>query len=151
MEKIEETVLNSQVDITKSKQFIYLELANWVLILLSIFSCLWRNDCNVLIGLWIVLLLNRQFTANPGSYSKIMIHLLIALIIIDGIWMFIMFPYWNNSKNVKVYTRVANHLHGWVEFFGVLELLVKCGMLFFLINIYRNFGSCSGLFNFNYS
>ena len=151
MDKYEEGVLNSQVDVTKTKNFALMGILTWTLVLLAMFSCLWRNDCNVLIGLLIVLLLNRQFTANPGSYSKIMIHLLIALIIIDGIWMFIMFPYWNNSKNVKVYTRVANHLHGWVEFFGLLELLVKCGMLFFLINIYRNFGSCSGLFNFNYS
>ena len=102
MEKFEEGVLNSQVDFTKSKQFPLVGLLTWVLILLAIFSCLWRNDCNVLIGLLIVLILNRKFTSNPELYSKIIIHLLIALIIIDCIWMFIMFGYWNDSENEKI-------------------------------------------------
>ena len=151
MEKFEEGVLNSQVDFTKSKQFPLVGLLIWVLILLAIFSCLWRNDCNVLIGLLIVLILNRQFSSNPGLYSKIIIHLLIALIIIDLIWMFIMFPYWNNSQNEELYSSTANALHKWVEIFGVLELLVKGGILFILISFYRKIGSITGLFNFKYS
>ena len=151
MEKFEERVLNSQIDIGKNKKFIFVCLLSWVLILLAIFSCLWRNDCNVLIGLLIVLILNRKFTSNPELYSKIIIHLLIALIIIDCIWMFIMFGYWNDSENEKIYSTTANHLHGWVEFFGILELLVKAGMIFMLFTIYKNFGSILGLFNFKYS
>ena len=151
MEKFEERVLNSPVDITKNKKFALVGLLAWVLILLAIFSCLWRNDCNVLIGLLIVLILNRQFSTNPEIYSKIIIHLLVALIVIDIIWMFIMFPYWNNSENEKLYSTTANHLHGWVEICGFLELVVKCGMIFILFTIYKNFGSISGLFNFKYS
>ena len=151
MENFKEGVLNSQIDISKNKQFILVSLLSWVLILLAIFSCLWRNDCNVLIGLLIVLILNRKFTSNPQLYSKIIIHLLIALIIIDCIWMFIMFGYWNDSENEKLYSTTANHLHGWVELFGVLELLVKGGMVFLLFTIYKNFGSFSGLFKFNYA
>ena len=151
MEKFEERVLNSQIDITRNKQFALVGLLSWVLILLAIFSCLWRNDCNVLIGLLIVLILNRQFSSNPQLYSKIVIHLLLALIIIDCIWMFIMFRYWNNSENEKIYSTTVNHLHGWVELFGVLELLVKGGMVFLLFTIYKNFGSFSGLFKFNYA
>ena len=151
MEKFEEGVLNSQVDVTKSKPFVLIGLLTWGLILLAIFSCLWRNDCNVLIGLLIVLILNRQFASNPGMYSKVLIHLLLALVIIDSIWMAVMFPYWNNSKNVKRYSTVENHLHGWVELFGILELLIKCGLIFLLFTIYKNFGGITGLFNFNYS
>ena len=151
MEKYEEGVLSSQIDVTKSKQFILIGLLTWCLILCAIFSCLWRNDCNVLIGLLIVLILNRKYNSNPQLYSKIIIHLLIALIIIDGIWMFIMFPYWNDSTNEKLYSTVANHLHGWVELFGVLELLIKGGILFILIPFYRNVGGAlKGLFNFKY-
>ena len=151
MEKIEEGVLNSQVDVTKFKQFALVGILTWALILLAIFSCLWRNDCNVLIGLLIVLILNRQFPTNPGMYSKVIIHLLLGLVIIDSIWMFVMFPYWNNTQNEKIYTTVANHLHGWVEIFGILELLVKCGLTFLLFTIYRNFGSITGLLSFKYS
>ena len=150
MEKIQEG-LNSPIDVTKFKQFALIGLFTWVLILLSIFSCLWRNDCNVLIGLLIVLILNRQFSENPGMYSKVIIHLLIGLIIIDTIWMFVMFPYWNNTQNEKIYTGVANHLHGWVEIFGILELLVKCCLIFFLFTIYKNFGGITGLLNIKYS
>ena len=150
MEKIQEG-LNSPIDVTKFKQFALIGLLTWVLILLSIFSCLWRNDCNVLIGLLIVLILNRQFSENPGIYSKVIIHLLTGLIIIDIIWMFVMFPYWNNTQNEKIYTRVANHLHGWVEIFGILELLVKCCLIFFLFTIYKNFGGITGLLNFKYN
>ena len=151
MEKFEERVLNSPIDITNKKQFVFISLLSWALILLAIFSCLWRNDCNVLIGLLIVLILNRQFNSNPQLYSKIVIHLLMALIIIDSIWMLIMFKYWNNSENEKLYSTTANHLHGWVEICGFLELVVKCGMIFILFTIYKNFGSISGLFNFKYS
>ena len=150
MEKIQEG-LNSPIDVTKFKQFALIGLLTWVLILLSIFSCLWRNDCNVLIGLLIVLILNRQFSENPGMYSKVIIHLLTGLIIIDIIWMFVMFPYWNNTQNEKIYTRVTNHLHGWVEIFGILELLVKCCLIFFLFTIYKNFGGITGLLNFKYN
>ena len=151
MEKYEEGVLISQDDVTKSKQFALLELLTWILILLAIFSCLWRNDCNVLIGLIIVFTLNRKFNLNPGLYSKIVIHLLVALVIIDSIWMFIMFPYWNDSKNEEIYTDSVNSLHGWVEFFGILEIFVKFAMIFIVITFYKNYGPISGLFNFRYS
>ena len=151
MEKYEEGVLNSQVDVTKTNQFVLMGLLAWILILLAIFSCLWRNDCNVLIGLIIVFILNRKFNSNPELYCKIIIHLLIALVIIDSIWMFIMFPYWNDSKNEEIYTDSVNSLHGWVEFFGILEIFVKFAMTFILITFYKNFGPISGLLNFKYS
>ena len=141
----------SQIDVTKTKQFEILELLAWALIILSIFSCLWRNDCNVLMGLIIVMTLNRRFKTNPVYYGKVIIHLLTALILIDIIWMFIMFSYWNNSTNEKLYTGTANVLHGWVEFLGVFELLVKLGMIFFVFIIYKNFGNWKGLLNFKYN
>ena len=151
MEKLEEAVIESQVDVTKSKQFEFLELLSWALIILSIFSCLWRNDCNVLMGLIIVITLNRKVKINPALYSKIIIHILIALIVIDCIWMCIMFSYWNDSNNEKLYSGTANVLHGWVEFLGVLELLTKFGMIFFAFSIYKNLGNWKGLLNFRYN
>ena len=152
MEKFENLNSNpSPVDITRSKQFIFAELLSWSLILLAIFSCLWRNDCNVLMGLIIVVTLNRNFKLNPGKYSKVIIHILIGLIIIDIIWMSIMWSYWNNTENEKIYTGTANVLHGWVEFLGVLEVLIKGGMIFMLFNIYKNFESWKGLLNFKYN
>ena len=151
MEKFEENVLDSQIDITKTKQFGFLELLAWSLIILSIFSCLWRNDCNVLMGLIIVVTLNRKFKINPAFYGKVIIHILTAVVLIDLIWLFIMLSYWNNSVNKKLYTGTANVLHGWVEFLGVLELLVKLGMIFFVFTIYKNFGKLGGLLNFKYN
>ena len=62
-----------------------------------------------------------------------------------------MFSYWNNSQNEKLYTGTENALHGWVEFIGVLELLVKGGMIFMLFNIYKSFGDWKGLLNFKYN
>ena len=62
-----------------------------------------------------------------------------------------MFPYWNDSINEKLYTGKENVLHGWVEFLGILELLVKGAMIFFGFNIYKNFGSIKDLINFNYN
>ena len=150
MEKYQEG-LNPQIDVTKTRQFIILELLSWALIILSIFSCLWRNDCNVLMGIIIVFTLNRKFKINPALYSKIIIHILFAVILIEIIWMFIMFPYWNDSTNEKLYTGTENALHGWVEFLGVLELLVKGGMIFFVFNIYKNLGNIKALFNFRYN
>ena len=142
--------LNIEKDVTKTKIFDFLELLCWALIILSIFSCLWRNDCNVLMGLIIVITLNRKFKTNPAFYSRVIIHILIGLILIEIFWMFIMFSYWNNSINEKLYSGTANVLHGWVEFLGVLELLVKLGMIFFAFTIYKNFGDWKGLLNFKY-
>ena len=151
MEKYEEG-LSSQRDVTKTKQFILLELSAWALILLAIFSCLWRNDCNVLMGLIIIITLNRKLKINPGTYSKVIIHILVGVIIIDLIWMCIMFPYWNDSANEKLYTGKANILHGWVEFLGVLELLIKGVMVFFGFIIYKNYEeNWKGLLNFKYN
>ena len=152
MEKYEEGVLNSQRDVTKTSQFILIELSAWALILLAIFSCLWRNDCNVLMGLIIIVTLNRKLKLNPGIYSKVIIHILVGVIIIDLFWMFIMFPYWNNSSNEKLYSGKANILHGWVEFLGVLELLIKGVMIFFSFVIYKNYEeNWRGLLNFKYN
>ena len=152
MEKYEEGVLNSQRDVTKTNQFILIELCAWALILLAIFSCLWRNDCNVLMGLIIIVTLNRKLKLNPGIYSKVIIHILVGVIIIDLFWMFIMFPYWNNSSNEKLYSGKANILHGWVEFLGVLELLIKGVMIFFSFIIYKNYEeNWRGLLNFKYN
>ena len=142
--------LNIEKDVTKTKIFDFLELLCWALIILSIFSCLWRNDCNVLMGLIIVITLNRKFKTNPAFYSRVIIHILTGLVLIEIFWMFIMFSYWNNSINEKLYSGTANVLHGWVEFLGVLELLVKLGMIFFAFTIYKNFGDWKGLLNFKY-
>ena len=150
MDKYNES-LNSQIDVTKSKQFEFLELLCWALIILSIFSCLWRNDCNVLMGLIIVITLNRKFKTNPDFYSKVIINILLGVVVLEIFWMFIMFSYWNDSTNEKLYSGTANVLHGWVEFLGVLELLVKLGMIFFVFNIYKNFGNWKGLLNFRYN
>ena len=153
MEKYQENVLDSQRDVTKTKHFILLELLAWALILLAIFSCLWRNDCNVLMGLIIIITLNRKLKVNPGTYSKVIIHILVGVILIDLIWMFIMFSYWNDSENEKLYMGKANILHGWVEFLGVLELLIKGAMVFFVFIIYKNFNNegLKGLLNFKYN
>ena len=153
MEKYQENVLDSQRDVTKTKHFILLELLACALILLAIFSCLWRNDCNVLMGLIIIITLNRKLKVNPGTYSKVIIHILVGVILIDLIWMFIMFSYWNDSENEKLYTGKANILHGWVEFLGVLELLIKGAMVFFVFIIYKNFNNegLKGLLNFKYN
>ena len=153
MEKYQENVLDSQRDVTKTKHFILLELLAWALILLAIFSCLWRNDCNVLMGLIIIITLNRKLKVNPGTYSKVIIHILVGVILIDLIWMFIMFSYWNDSENEKLYTGKTNILHGWVEFLGVLELLIKGAMVFFVFIIYKNFNNegLKGLLNFKYN
>ena len=90
---------------------------------------------------------------NPGTYSKVIIHILVGVILIDLIWMFIMFSYWNDSENEKLYTGKANILHGWVEFLGVLELLIKGAMVFFVFIIYKNFNNegLKGLLNFKYN
>ena len=152
IEKYEEGVLNSQRDVTKTKPFLFLELSAWALILLAIFSCLWRNDCNVLMGLIIIITLNRKLKLNPGTYIKVIIHILVGVVIIDLIWMCIMFPYWNNSTNQKFYAGKANVLHGWVEFLGVLELLIKGVMIYFGFIIYKNYEeSWKRLLNFKYN
>ena len=151
MEKIEEGVLENRTSVIKTNKFIIIEILTWALILLAIFSCLWRNDCNVLIGLLLIFILNRKFILNPTLYSKILIHILIGVLLIDLIWMFMMFPYWNDDKNEIIYSDTVNTFHHWIEFFGILEFLIKIGLIAVIFTIYKTSGSISGLFNFKYS
>ena len=57
MEKYDMNILNEQKNSINTKKFAIIELLTWILISLAICSCLWRNDCNVLIGLIIILTL----------------------------------------------------------------------------------------------
>ena len=150
-----EEKFNRQVDreqyITNNNRFIIIQLLIWLLVLLAMFSCLWRNDFNVLLGLMLILTLNRKFRENPKFYCKSIIHLLIAFMIFDIIWMIIIFPYWYDSSNEKLYSNLEKSLHGWVTFFSVLELIDKGIIAFLFIPVYNNYDAFKSLFNFKYN
>ena len=151
MDKYDMNILNEQKSSLNTKLFAIIELLTWLLISLAICSCLWRNDCNVLVGLIIILILNRKFDSNPTYYCKILIHILIVLIIVDTVWMFLLLPYWNDSNNEKLYTATANTLHNWVTFFSILELIMKLIIIYFFIRVYKSLASLITLFNIKYS
>ena len=150
-----EEKFNSQINreqyITNNNRFIIIQLLIWLLVLLAMFSCLWRNDFNVLFGLVLILALNRKFQDNPKFYCKCIIHSLAAFIIFDIIWMIIIFPYWNDSNNDKLYSDKENSLHGWVSFFSILELIDKAVVIFLLIPVYKNYDIFKSLLNFRYN
>ena len=150
MEKYDMNILNEQKNSINTKKFAIIELLTWILISLAICSCLWRNDCNVLIGLIIILTLNRKFNNNPAYYCRMLIHILIILIIVDITWMFLLLPYWNDSKNEKLYTSTANTLHNWVTFFSVLELIMKFVIIYFLVQVYKGLAPIKTLLNVKY-
>ena len=150
-----EEKFNNQIDrgqyITNNNRFVIIQLLLWLLVLLAMFSCLCRNDFNVLFGLMLILTLNRKFRENPKFYCKCIIHSLTAFIVFDIVWMIIIFPYWNDSLNEKLYSDTENTLHGWVSFFSILELIDKGIIAFLLVPVYKNYDSFKSLLNFKYN
>jgi len=141
-----------------NKQFKYnqldaLILLTWVLIVSSIFSCLIRNDINIVFGLIIIFILNRQYQLKKNFYSKILIHIILFLIITDILWMIITFLYWNNQKNEDYDNwNKLRHTRNFIKFLSYFEIFMKLLIGYLLYMDFKNQNkSFKNLLNFNYN
>ena len=121
---------------------------------LSVSSCLIRNDYNVLFSFLILILLNRFYSENKKFYSKILIHLLLALAAVDIVWLVVILPYWNTkSKSRNPYWESLSGVHTFGLIMAFLELFIKLIMAVAIFFEYRkdNNGQIDELLKFSYN
>jgi hypothetical protein len=85
---------------------------------------------------------------------KVLIHLLIALVIVDILWLVIIMPYWNSKSTHKnAYWDSLSGLHSFTLVMAFLELFIKVSMAGLIFIEYRNKngGDISELLKFGYS
>ena len=137
----------------KYNQLDALIILTWVLIVCAIFSCLIRNDINIVFGLIIIFILNRQYQSKKYFYSKILIHIIFFLILTDILWIIITFTFWNNEKNEDYeHWNKLRHIRNFIKLLSYFELFMK---LFIGYLLYMDFKiqskSFKDLLNFNYN
>ena len=76
-----------------------------------------------------LVVLNRFFVENPKFYSKIIIHLFLALILVDVIWLIVIMPYWNSKSNTKnPYWESLSGIHTFALILAFFEMFLKAGI-----------------------
>ena len=107
----------------------------WGLAASATASCMVRNDYNVLFAFLTMIILINYFHTNPKFFSKIVIHLMAGLLIIDIFWLIIIMPYWNSTLGGKnVYWNSLSGVHSFALFMAFVEICLKGGIIgiFFL-------------------
>ena len=137
----------------KYNQLDALIILTWVLIVCAIFSCLIRNDINIVFGLIIIFILNRQYQLKKYFYSKILIHIIFFLILTDILWIIITFTFWNNEKNDDYeHWNKLRHIRNFIKFLSYFELFMKLLIGYLLYMDFKiQSKSFKDLLNFNYN
>jgi hypothetical protein len=93
----------------------------------------------------------RYIEENSKFYLKISIHLLVALCLVDIIWMAVIFPHWFSKAEGNAYWESLSTLHTFTAILSGLNLLVKGVIIFFAFNTYKiECGEISDLFKLTY-
>ena len=98
-------------------------------------------------------ILNRFYLENTKFNSKIIIHILLALILVDLIWLVVIMPYWNSKSTTKnAYWDSLSGVHTFTLILAFIELFLKAGMAALMLYEFRKAYplNINELFNFNY-
>jgi len=130
----------------------YIRKLTYLLSAVSISSCIIRNDYNVVFGFLILGIINKFYLDNSKYFSKILIHLVLGLIVVDVIWILIVLPYWNTkSENHNEYWESLSFVHTFAIILAFVEIFIKAVIGYLLINDYKKqFKSIKDLFLFSY-
>ena len=119
---------------------------------ISVCSCIIRNDYNVIFSFLILIIVNKYFSDGPKYYAKIIFQLMVALVLVDVIWLIITMPYWNSdSVTHNDYWESLSTVHTIAIIMAFIELALKVIIAVILFFYYKNTFKESGeLFNFHY-
>lgn len=102
----------------------------------------------------ILVILNKFYIDNSKLYSKLLVHLIGALVLVDVLWLIIIVPFWKSETKVKnIYWESLSGIHTFAIFISFLEILNKGAMLFVILNDFnkRFNGQLTEMLKFNYS
>ena len=131
--------------------------------LVSITSCLGRNDYNVVFSILTLLLLIKFYNSAPKVTTKIIIQIFGILTIADILWIIYFSGAWTHlSKEERAKLDIGDSedivnfwdslwfIHGLVYFLSFVELILKGLLLYYLIMDYYGKYSLKDLMNLNY-
>ena len=72
---------------SKNQSIELIRKGTWILIAASIFSCLSRNDYNIIGAISVLIIIGLFFNKFPKLITKILIHIYAGLCILDLIWL----------------------------------------------------------------
>lgn len=122
----------------------------WVLIGLSIFSCLARNDYNLIAGVLVLIILN-NYSADIKFTSKITIHILSILTVFDLVWLIAMSFVWDHKKSItNNYWSSLSWMHSMIFWFGFIEMIYKIVLVVYMIMDFKKKYAMNDLMNLNY-
>ena len=143
---------NNQTNLLNNTNSSNIRKLTWIYILFSFFSCLYRNDFNIVCSIILILLLDRFFIENEKFYSKIILQLLCLFLILDVVILFIYIPFAFNNGNKDFDSFFGSRLMAIL--IGIIIMLIK-GIIFFIIFKRKNKenpnkNNIKDLFNFKY-
>ena len=113
---------------SKTPKFVL--LGAWVLVALSILSCMGRADYNLVIG-FVLLFLRHFFQSQKKLTIKASIQVLFLSLIFDFIWVLVFSSSWSHGDDRSEYWNSLFWVHNLVYLNGILELIVKLALIFF--------------------
>ena len=123
----------------------------WGLAASSCASCMVRNDYNVLFAFLAMIILINYFKDNPKFFSKIIIHMMAGLLLIDIFWLIIIIPYWNSNQGGKnMYWASLSGVHSFAIFMAFIEIILKGGILGIFFLYYKKHNDVADLMKLNY-
>ena len=134
---------------SKNQSIELIRKGTWILIAASIFSCLSRNDYNIIGAISVLIIIGLFFNKFPKLITKILIHIYAGLCVLDLIWLIIMMFVWTHGNNTNKYWRSLAFMHNLIYWFGLLEFLYKVYLLFGLVKDYNKSGK-NDLLDLNY-
>ena len=123
----------------------------WILIGASIFSCLCRNDYNIIGATSVLIIIGLFYQKFPKLITKITFQIYAGLCVLDLIWLIIMMFVWTHGEGSSSFWRSLSFMHNLIYWFGVLELIGKGYLLFLLFEEYKKNAEPKELFSFVYS
>ena len=144
--------IDNQSNLLNNTNSNFIRKLTWIYILISFFSCLYRNDYNIVCSIILIFLLNRFFIENEKFYSKIILQFLCLLLILDIFILFIYIPFAFNDGNKDFDSFFGSRLMAIL--IGIFIILIK-SLIFILIFKKKNKenpnkNNIKDLFNFNY-
>ena len=127
--------IDNQSNLLNNTNSNFIRKLTWIYILISFFSCLYRNDYNIVCSIILIFLLNRFFIENEKFYSKIILQFLFLILILDVFILFIYIPFAFNDGNKDFDSFFGSRLMAIL--IGIFIILIKC-FIFFFIFLYNN-------------
>ena len=91
-----------------------------------------RNDYNVIFAFFLLIILNNFYNEDSKLFTKIIIHTLTLLVIMDVIWMIFSFSLWSHGRKIDLFWTSLENIHSFGQICSFLELGLKILIIAFL-------------------